>query len=338
MTEEAAADSPIEEHSGGPEGGDVFDMEGAVDTLSADIFGKSDDGINESEEHEEVAEEGDEEVSAKTEKETEKTVETKEEKEEVEKIDLPASWKKDMQEKWEKLDVEAQKYVVERENQMRAGLDKDRVDADLGRTMRDMMKPYDALFQERGIEAPQAVQYLLQAHNILSSGTPEQKAGVMAQLAQSYGVGEQKDVDPQVQNLTQRLQTMEQNLNASHQRSLQEMRTKIDSEVTAFAEEHPLFDDLQDDIVKLIQVGETLEDAYEKALWANPSTRQKELDRLDTQRAAETEKLAKKEVEEAKKAKSVNVKGRNLKKAPTAPLGSMEDTMRETYRNINNRN
>jgi len=314
-----------------------FDMESAQDAISDSLFPK-DEAENDDEldfDEEDEVSDIDKELKEELKEESEK----KEEEPEVEKIDLPASWKKDMQEKWGKLDVDAQKYVIEREEQMKSGLEQDRVDSNLGRTMRDIMTPYQALFQERGIEGPQAVKNLLDAHHALSGGTIEQKQSILSQLAQSYGITEPKEGEnPQVVSLTQRLAQIEQNLNASQQRSLQDTQTRIESEVSAFADEHPLFDELESEIADFIKVGYDLDDAYEKALWANPATRQKELDRLETEKTAESDKIAKQEAEAAKKAKSVNVKGRESRKAPTGKLGTMEDTMRDTYREIKSRN
>ena len=312
------------------------DMEKAQDTISDALFGKTeaeDDG-EEVEEVEEVAEK-----------------EEKEEKEEVEEVvdekatkEPPQSWKKEMREFFNSADPLMQEYILQREDQMKEGLEKDRNDANLGRTIRDVMRPYDEMFQQRGIDSTQAVQNLLQNHHRLSSGTNDEKVALIRQLAQSYGIhapgkeGEQPRVDPEVQNLRQEVSQIKQNLSASQERSLQEARERINTEVSAFADEHPLFEDLSEDIAEFIKVGNSLEEAYDKALWANPVTRQKELDRQNEVQAKETEKQAKLEAEKAMKAKSVNVKGRDTKRAPTAKIGTMEDTMRETFRKLKSGN
>lgn len=305
-----------------------FDMDGAVESLGNDLFGKESEEVIE---EEEVEVEVEAKASETDEEEPKEPVETKKAP--------PQSWKKEMHSFYEGLDPVVQDYIQQREEQMREGLEKDRGDANLGKVMRDITSPYDNMFKDRGIEAPQAVQYLLQAHYNLTNGTPEQKIQLLNQLAQSYGVGQQsKSENPEINGLTQRLAEIEQNLNASQQRVLQAEQARIESDVNAFADDHPLFDDLTEDIAKLIQVGYGLEEAYEKAVWSNPVTRQKEIDRVNEDKAKEAEKQAKKETEAAKTAKSVNVKSRNTRKAPTAPLGKMEDTIRETLREINSRN
>ena len=340
MSEEQEADSQ-EESS--------FDMEAAQDTLSADIFGvekkEKDDSLDDIVDNIDLDQESDEKpIEKKADKEEISDVDKalKEElKEEVKARKAPESWKKEMHEFYNSSDSAMQDYIDLRESQMKEGLEKDRGDANLGRTMRDIMTPHEMLFKNRGIEGPQAVQFLLNAHNTLSTGTIEQKQAAIQQLVQSYGIGAPAEgANPQITSLTQRLSEMEQNYNSSQQRSLQETQTRIETEVSAFADEHPLFDDLQDDIAKLITAGYELEDAYEKARWANPTTRQSALDELETERVAKAEKDAKKEAEEARKAKSVNVKGNKSNKTPTADKGKFLDTddMRETLREINSRN
>ena len=322
-----------------------FPMESALDEISNDLFPKSatdeDEGSDDIDEPEDRVEakdkapaESNEKVAEAKPDETEQAI-----KDELNKSELPASWKKDMEDKWSSTDPEIQKYILQREDQMREGLEKDRGDANLGRTMRDVMTPYEAMFRDRGIEAPQAVKSLLHAHHTLSNGSPEQKQAYLQQLAQSYGVSAQGEAqgDPQITSLTQRLQSIEQNLNASQERALQANKERIEAEVSTFAESHPHFEELSGDIAIFINGGLSLEDAYEKALNANSAIKDAEIERRVAEKIAEQQEQAKKETAEAKKAKSVNVQGRNTNRAPTAPLGSMEDTMRETYRALNSK-
>jgi hypothetical protein len=321
-----------------------FDMEGAVDQIGTDLFSQSEPSEEEVEEEVEVEEKPKE--TPKEEPKDEKEEKPKEEKaEEVEeekpKREAPNSWKKEYRELYSSADPALQEIIDLRENQMREGLEKDRSDANLGRTMRDVMTPYEAMFKDRGLEAPQAVQYLLNAHHRLTTGSPEQKIALMQQLSESYGISApQEGQDPRLVGLTERLQHIEQNLNASQKRSIQENNDRIQAEVSAFAEDHPLFDDLADEMKKFIEAGYGLEDAYSMAERSSPTYIERELERRIKEQEEAANKQAKKEAEEAKKAKSVNVKAKHTKKAPTAPKGRFldEDDMRETLREIQKRN
>ena len=145
---------------------------------------------------------------------------------------------------------------------------------------------------------------------------------------------ETANVDPNVQALQDKLHQLETNLTQREQAQLNERKAQVAKEVEAFAAENPYFDEVADDIIPLLNAGIPLKDAYEKAVWANPMTRAKELARVQTEAEAKLKEKAKKDAEVAKKATSVNVNPRDTGKAPTAPKGSMEDTMRETLAKI----
>jgi len=324
MSEEALADSGVEDSG--------IDMDAAMDDITQSIFDKEpvvkevpNESIDESEEvTDEVAEEPEKE-------ETEEEITVKE---------LPASWKKDMQEKWEKIDPETQEYFLQREKQMAEGLEKDRGDANLGRTLRDTMAPYSEFLQHEGVDEPTAIKSLMNAHYRIATADDAGKLNLIKQLAQSYGLsldGEQQQVDPTIKAMQDKLNGIEHHLSASHEKSLQEARTRVQNDVEKFASEHEFFDDVAEQIVPLINAGYELEDAYQNAIWLNPVTRQKEIDRQSNEAAEKALEKTKQEAEKARKAKSANVRGRDTNRTPTEDVGTMEDTMRETLRNINNR-
>ena len=324
MSEEAVVEA-LESESV-EESNDV-DISGMVDDIGSDLF------PNSKADEQEEAEEDDAEESSDDEAEEEAEEDTEEEKQVKA---APQSWKKEMHEKFATLDPEVQEYIEQREEQMRKGLEKDRTDANMGRTMRDIMTPHAMTLKQQGIDEPTAVKYMLTMHDKLSNGTVEQRTQALQQMAAAYKL-DGTNTSPTEAQLAQRLEAIESNLARSHQEALQATKASIEKTVDAFASEHPHFDDLSDDIAKLITVGYELEDAYEKALWANPLTRQKELDRIEKEKSGKVKELRKAEVDKAKKAKSINVRGRTTDKASTAPLGTMDDTMDEVLRSINNR-
>lgn len=80
---------------------------------------------------------------------------------------------------------------------------------------------------------------------------------------------------------------------------------------------------MADDIVALIKAGKPLQEAYEKAVWANPVTRQKEIDRINKENVSKLREKAKQEAEAAKKATGSNVRTRDTTKSPTEPKGKL---------------
>lgn len=314
-----------------------INMDTAVQSISDDLFGKT-EATQDSDTNEEVLDEtqSDEtQIKAQdvTEDKTEEVIEEKPARK------APQSWKKEMHDQFQKLDPTVQDYIDQREAQMREGLEKDRTDANVGRTMRDLMTPYAALLKSQNVDEPTAVRYLLNAHYKLSTANPQEKEALAKEFLRSYGIGEPDNSDPEIKRLREELHGIKSHLTASQQRTLQETRERVESDVSKFASDpsHSYFDDVADDIVPLIKAGYSLDEAYEKAIWANPVTRQKELDRLQTEKEAKSKEKAKQDAQAALKAKSVNVRSRDTTKTPTALHGTMEDTLRDTYRAIQNR-
>lgn len=257
----------------------------------------------------------------------------------------PKSWPKEMHEHWAKTDPKVQEYWETREKQMLDGLEGYKADAGFGKQLRDVIAPYTAMIQSQGIDAPKAVQYLLNAHYKLTNAQPSEKQAYFATLAKSYGIDlaaikpDDTPVDPKVKALEERVNQLHTSLTARERAALTEAQSRIAKDVEAFASDpaHPYFEEVAEDIVAMIQAGHELKDAYEKAIWANPVTRQKEIARLNTENETKLREKAKAEAEKAKKASGSNVRSRDTRKAPTEPKGSMEDTLHETMREINSR-
>jgi hypothetical protein len=173
----------------------------------------------------------------------------------------------------------------------------------------------------------------------------EEKAAYLANMAKSYGIqlpgieGQEEQVsDPTVRKLQEELNGIKQNLTRAQEATINQARQRVTQDVEAFASDakHPYFDEVADDIAAMIQVGHDLESAYEKAVWANPVTRQKELARLQQEQTASIREKAMKEADIAKKAAGLNVRNRDTSRTPTGPKATMrnldsalEESMRE---------
>lgn len=254
----------------------------------------------------------------------------------------PKSWAREKHELWSKLPPEAQEYYKTREKQFLDGLDQYKTEASFGKSMRDVLTPYKPILAAQGIDEAQAVGYLMNAHYRLTQGSKEQRLAVFQELGRSLGLvdaAQEQQLPPEVRQLQERLAGIESSLTARRQAELNEARNRAASEVTSFASDpaNPYFDEVADDIVAMIQAGHSLKDAYEKAVWANPVTRQKEIARLQTESEAKLKQKATEEAEAARRASSTNIRGRETRRAPTEPKGTMEDTMRDTLERIRNR-
>lgn len=256
----------------------------------------------------------------------------------------PKSWQKDFHEPWGKIDPKTQEYIELREKQMLDGLEQYKGDSGFGKQMREVITPYKAMLQAQGVDEPRAVQYLLNAHYKLTNSSPEEKKAYFSTLAKNYGItlegmAEQVEIDPAIKELRDNFSSLRDSLTAREQAAQDAARANVAKDVEAFAldEKHPYFDEVADDIVAMIKAGKNLEDAYEKAVWANPVTRQKEMARLQTESQSQLQAKAKAEADKARKAAGVNVNSRDTRRTPTEPKGTMEDTMRSTLKEIRGR-
>ena len=262
----------------------------------------------------------------------------------------PKTWPKEMHDHWGKTPKEVQDYWNTREKQMLDGLEQYRGDATFAKQIKETLNPYMATINALGVDAPTAIRSLLNADHQLRVGSPSQKAQYLQHLAKQYGVdlsgiGQQEGqapVDPRLQQLQDELHGLKQIIQTGNQQQLDEQRQKIQNEVNLFASDpkHPYFDEVSDEIVALLKSGATLEDAYEKAVWANPVTRQKEMTRLQTEQQAALKAKAIAEAEAKKKAASVNLRNRDSQRTPTGPRATMsglDSALRETMREIKSR-
>lgn len=308
-----------------------FDMAGALDEMSTDLFGG-----DRPTDHGEPDDAPEIETPEIPETPTAPTTHA-----------APQSWKKEMHEKFSTLPPDVQEYIEQREVQMRDGLEKDRGDANLGRTMRDVMTPYREMLQKQGVDEPRAVQYLLSAHYKLSNGSEADKSAYFSTLASQYGINltgvqQAAPIDPTIKALQDELNGIKTHLNNGQQAALTEAKQRVSRDVETFASqpEHQYFDEVSDEIVAFLHQGLELKDAYEKAVWANPVTRAKEVARIQQDAEKTLREKTQQEVEAARKAAGNTVRNRDTRKTPTEPKGSMNDlegSLRESLREIKSR-
>lgn len=261
---------------------------------------------------------------------------------------VPKTWRKEAAEQWATLPPAVKAEVLKREEDMFRGLEAYKADAAIGRSMKSVLDPYAPILQQYNIDPAQQVASLMQAHHTLALGTPQQKAELFQQLAADYGVnlGELASaapvfVDPAVQALQSQVQLLQSTLTARERAEQQTRMATITSEIEAFAANpaHAHFDTVANDIAALLKSGtaKTLAEAYEKAVWANPMTRQKEIARQQTEAVEKQRAQTAERAQAAKRASAAVVHAKPRSVSGTAPAGSMEDTMRETLAAINAR-
>ncbi|MBM3347106.1 MAG: hypothetical protein FJY55_11515, partial [Betaproteobacteria bacterium] len=321
----------------------TFDMDAAVASVADGLFGE-DGGAENPTGDTAPASEGKEAAPAPTES---KPAEGADKAPEATKgRAAPKSWAQDKHEVWAKMPPEAQDYYLQREEQMHQGLTQYKGDAEFGKSLRDVFAPYKTLLQGANLNEAQAAQWLMAAHAKLSTAPVAERASYFADLARQYGIDlgavtqqVANPVDSHVKGLQERLDMLQNTITAREQAALQDAQQAAAKEVEAFAADpaHPYFDEVADDIVAMLKAGAKLADAYEKAVWANPVTRAKEISRLQTEQEKKIRENIRLDGLKAKTAAGATVRSRDTNAAPTEPLGTMEDTMRSTMAAIRSR-
>jgi hypothetical protein len=251
----------------------------------------------------------------------------------------PNTWKKEVAAKWAALPPEVRAEVERREQDMHRGIEQYKAQAAFAQTIERAMAPYQQTLQQLGVSPDRAIGELMAADHKLRHGSPEEKTAYFAQLAHNYGIDlagaaqHMANVDPNVFALQNRAQQLQAQLQQYQQTAQQQAEAQLNSEIAAFAADpsHSHFEAVRGHMSALLQAGQAkdLADAYEQAVYANPTTRAAV---LQQQAAAQREEAAKK-AQAARAAASVNVPRRPA--MPTAqPIGSMDDTIRETFRRL----
>lgn len=205
--------------------------------------------------------------------------------------------------------------------------------------------PYMATINSFGVSPVVAAAELFKADHQLRYGTPIQKLQMFQKIANDYGIdlrplmqasqeGQPLQVDPNIEYLQQQVQGLHATLQAQQRERQQQEQNSVTTEIQQFAADpkYEHFETVRHDMAALLQAGraKNMVEAYETAVWANPTTRQIMIAKQQEEINAENQRKA----DEAKRAAQVNIPKRG-NVTPAAPVGSMEDTIRATAKRLN---
>ena len=238
----------------------------------------------------------------------------------------------------------AMNAIIRRSEEMHRGLETYREKATFGETIQNALAPYMANIQQSGMTPAVAIKSLFTAEQMLRSGSPQQKIAMLQRLANDSGIDLQQaaqapaqSFDPVTYQLQSKLSEVDQWIAGQKQALEWQTQQSLNSEIERFKSQPDKvhFEDVRDDMAGLLQAGlaTDLNDAYEKAIYANPTVRAKVLAQQQEQAEAQRKAIAAQKAQAAKQASSVNVTRKGTM-AAAKPVGSMEDTIRETAREL----
>ena len=238
----------------------------------------------------------------------------------------PLSWKKDYHEVWQKADPRLQEYAFQREEQMRRGVEPLLQAKQFADSMQEVISPYMTTLNGLGMKPEQAISALLKADHTLRTSDPQTRLNYFMQLAGEYGVnlqgmpqGQQQAVDPTIFALKNELANVRGEVTTWKQQQEAAEQAVLSNEIEGFAQKAEYFEEARPEMIKLLQSGvaETLEDAYDRAIYGNRDLRERV---LSAQQAKQNVQIAAEKNRAAKAARAAAVSVRSATPgANTAP-------------------
>lgn len=234
----------------------------------------------------------------------------------------PQSLKGEIKAKWKDVPDFLKREFIRLEGTQAKGMAKIAQTAKFGEEVMAEVQPYMAMIQSEGSDARTAIRSLLNTAYLMRTAPPAQKQQLFFQLAQKYGVDlsnqpQQQRLDPNLQYVLGELQQLKQQQSGQLTAQTQAQEQEIMGEIQAFASDpaHPYFEEVKGDMAYLLQLPQggpkNLDDAYERACWANPEIRKSIL--ADQRKAEE----AKRKEELQKSIAGKKVAASSLKSDPT---------------------
>jgi len=342
-----------------------FDTDAAVADISSELFGQGseeEEGEEDKTGGQEAEDSGDPSADApESPAQTDKDVEVADEvegpeenSEEVQALGAPQTWTKEALQEWASIPERAQQEILKREEDMFRGLAQYKGLAEVGQQYSNVVAPYSPILAAEGIDPVQLMQSFAANHYLLTKGTPQQKIELAASMLVGYDIplaellnyladsDEELNLpDPEIQALQQEVGQLRNYITSAQNSNYQQISARLGDEIDAFAKDpaHPYFDELAADIQRLFASGmaESLTEAYEKAVYANPVTRQREIDRLTTERLSVVEAGQKTRQDKIARSTAADVVLTPKNRDGTVPRGTIDDTLEETYAAIASR-
>ncbi len=255
-------------------------------------------------------------------------------------IEAPVHWANDDREVFKSLDKKGRDFLLRRHKEMEAAhtkkMQERAEDIKTAENYRKIIQPHEGYIKQIGFDPLEAVNKLIGAEIKLRMGSAPEKVAILQDLAKQYGVqfnnsDTQPEVDEKTRLIFHELQEQKNTLmQLKHEKEQAENRTLL-NHIQSFASQtdekglpkYPHFETIKADMGLLMQNGkaESLEDAYEQAIFLNKSLRDEYIMRQNKPEAR-------------KKAGASGDANFNVKSESTAKLSDArpDETLRQTLK------
>lgn len=212
-------------------------------------------------------------------------------------VKAPSSFSPQMREEFNSLSPAMQSQITKREADWDNFLRKSNDERQFVRSVMETMAPYQEHLQASNLHPVSVMKDLMSQVYTMRVGSPEQKAEVVKNIIQGYkvdintlarmieGSGYTQENAQANDPVMQKIQALEQQLHQrtaleqqQQQQQAQAREQQVISEVQKFAADpkNEFFGDVHPIMQSLLANGQanTLQDAYERAIWAHPDVRQ----------------------------------------------------------------
>lgn len=212
-------------------------------------------------------------------------------------LKAPSSWKPAAREAFAKAPPEVQAEAVRVDYEVRKAMQESARARQFESEFSQATQPYAAMFQQAGLNPVQAAQSAFRTIHQLQSGDPRARAAIFADLMRTYptdvealaGAIDNPASRPAVDPEAIVRQAEERMMAKLEARQRQHLQAKTGQELETFAASHEFFEDVRHEMGGIMEAanvrsqaavarGEppiemTLEEAYNRAIWANPEKR-----------------------------------------------------------------
>jgi hypothetical protein len=244
----------------------------------------------------------------------------------------PSTWSKDAKAKWETIPADIRQEILKREQDVMRGFSQVDSERQFGRSMRQIVQPYEAILRASNLSPEAAVQSVLNTAYILRTADPMTKAQTLRQVAKDYGVDlnllspgvspQPAPFEPIVSTLQQRLDQQDARWVAWQTQQQQAAERAAADQYEAFARDpaNKYFSvpAVQTHMGALMQAGvcKTMKEAYDMACAAQPEVASRiQAENTAASKAAEAKRLA---LDKARR-KGTSVRGGPGGYTPPAP-------------------
>lgn len=210
----------------------------------------------------------------------------------------PNSWKPGVREHWTKIPAEARAEITRREREIQTTLSQTANIRKFAGDFANVINPFSHLIRAQNSTPLQAVQNLMTTAAGLMTGNDQQKAAIVAEIIQNYGINceeldniltavaqknggkvpdrRQARREEYVPSWAQPLIEQTNRFKQLEQQHEERLREEADEEISK-VESKPYFDDLREDIADIMEISAnrgrkmTVLQAYEKAVELNPN-------------------------------------------------------------------